>query len=234
MVLLKDMLKLLRLPLITAAVIAAIILITISTREYLGMNGRESIPVLSQRVILYFDQEGYNAPEQEVLASLVYEYQHNIPNSGKDSEEYKAYFKYLREYLAKDGVDLTAEEAKAATAKIRNFGSAIYHEKGVDIKDMSIDGKAATIYLAQKIYEICGLEISFNLDGSINLVKDTAGVALYQTPSAGNKVRIQMNVLMITLACIAAAFGGCLMISRKNHLFKEKNTYEPAEEKLYA
>lgn len=222
------------LPVITISFLIAIFAIVIIAKGSLKTYDEISIPVLSSNQEQLLDNEELNTSERSILSKLMSGIEWFDDQQVLDSSINSTYIKYLKEYLSKPGIDLDIMIASEVEDQIKSLYSIMYMEKQSNFKHMSVDGRGVAIYLSKQIYELCGLNISFGMEGDIVQISEGTGNVMYNKEKSKNQVDFQLNTLLITFGCVIMLLSICIIISKKNHLFLKEDYYEEYEEKKYA
>lgn len=215
-------------PLISVCVLFFIVCIEIVAGS-LGTKDDISIPVISGNNEISENSE-LNESEKVILNMLSSRILLKDTKSITADNEYTIYVKYLHNYLSSTGVTLSSSKAYEALNKIIELNAIINIEHVSSFNKMSVDGKELALNLAQKIYDLCGLKLNYDIHGNINQILDQSGNFIYQNENTVQNTGIQFKALMITLVVIMILLGLCILIARKNQLFIKEVTYDGFKE----
>ena len=99
---------------------------------------------------------------------------------------------------------------------------------------MSIEGRKFIIHIYEEIYNLCGLNITFDAESNIEKIVDQSGAVIYQNTGAQSQPQIHIDALIITSTFILVLITLCFIIARKNQLFIKGGRYDGFDEKEYA
>ncbi len=225
--------KRIMLPFITMCAIIAVMCIE-TLAGGLSTKDEISIPALSGSTGSIYteliEDKELNEPEKVILNLLTSESDSQESEELTDSIGYGAYVKYLHNYLSSSGVTLSSSKAYEALNKIIELKAVINIEQESSFNKMSVDGRELAINLSQEIYDACGLKLSCDIQGNITCISDKAGNLIYLNPKTIQNAGIRLDALMITLAVIMVLLGICIIIARKNQLFKKEEAYDGFQE----
>lgn len=151
-----------------------------------------------------------------------------------DTEEYNTYKSQLKSYLESAGVNLSDSTAKDTIGKIIQLNAIMDMENEFNINKMSIDGREMAICLTQEIYGLCGLKLSYNIQGDMVKITDKAGEKTFFKNSYSEQAGFQTNVFAGTVVIILFLILLVFNIAKKNQLFVKDVKYDGFNEKGYA
>jgi hypothetical protein len=151
--------------------------------------------------------------------------------SNKEDGDFPVYVKALSDYLISSEQNLSKTKEQQITSKITDLLNLMMLEKKVSFKNMSLDGRDLAVQLAEEIYELCGLEISYDFYGNIVRISDQADHMIYQKSSAYGKNQFHLSKFLFILLVIALLFGNCIVITINNQLFNKGVGYERFKKK---
>lgn len=150
------------------------------------------------------------------------------------TEEYNTYKNQLKSYFERDNVNVKDSITQDIVNKIIQLNAIMDMENEFDINKMSLDGRELAIRLSQEIYDMCGLKLSYNMQGEIIRITDKTGKDTFFKNSAYGKAEFQGEVLAVTVAAILFLILLCISIAKKNQLFVKDVKYDGFNEKGYA
>jgi hypothetical protein len=151
-----------------------------------------------------------------------------------DTKEYSTYKKELKKYLESNDVNLNNSIAQNTVNKIIQLNTIMDMENEFNINKMSLDGRELAIHLTQEIYELCGLKLSYNMQGDIITITDKAGKNTYFKNSSNQKADFQGEVFIGSVVLILLLIFLVFSIAKKNQLFVKDVKYDGIGEKGYA
>ncbi len=180
-------------------------------------------------------QEEINPYEMTIINKISYGNTIENNNSNlEDEKEYYIYVKYLKDYLSTAGVDIDKAQADQIVGKTLDLVKIMTLEQNNCFHKMSLDGREIAIQLAKEIYELCGLEITFDLKGNILQISDNSECTIYQNKSSKQHNKFQIKIFLIILLIIILMFGNCVFIAKKNKIFVKGGEYDGLKNKGYA
>ncbi len=177
-----------------------------------------SISAISGNMEILKDDE-LNESEKIILNMLTGNVQIKDTRQFAEDNEYAVYIKYLHNYLGSPGVTLSSSKAYEVLNKIIELNAIMDIEQEISFSKMSVDGKELAINLSKEIYDVCGLKLTYDIQGNINQIIDKSGRFIYLSEITVQDAGIRLDALMITLAVIMILLGLCIIIARKNQLF---------------
>lgn len=179
--------------------------------------------------------EGINQYEKTIINRISYGLNIVGDNSTrKDEIEYTIYIQYLKEYLGTSEVDIEKAQADQMVDKILDLTNIMTLEQNNCFHKMSLDGREMSIQLAKEIYSLCGLEITFDLQGNIVQISDDLDSIIYQNKASNQQAKFQINIFLIILLIIMLMFGNCVLIAKKTKLFIKGGGYDGFKKNRFA
>ena len=189
--------------------------------------------MISQTFILP-KMEGLNPSEKLILEMLVRQYDGVEPSNAAIGQTEYLYYDSLKDYFGNQDY----KPGKMDMMELENLIQAkedifrLEHEASLD--KMSLDARDLMLYIDQKIYEICGLSITFTTDSQIEQIRETSGRILYQLAEQTQQSSFHMGALLTVMITILLLLGICIAVSRKNRLFIKEVVFDGFDEKEYA
>lgn len=150
------------------------------------------------------------------------------------SKTYYIYTVYLKNHLSDTDLRLSEDTYQQLQKKTDELIRVIGIEKECDFNKMSLDTRAVSIDIAKKIYELCGLSLTTDMDGLIEQISDRSGNVLYDGMKELPVYHIQIYVLAAVLIIQLILLLIILVYVKKNHLFKKEDNFDEFNEKRYA
>ena len=217
-------------PLLMRLIIVFIICFIVFARALANPDHKEtSIPVWS--TVSGINQEVRAETEEDVVNYLskflrLLELQEN----GKRKEVlYGLLLNKLRDRIT----DMPDENLELLFNRVTHIQMILDQEKRGEFMNMSLEGRQLILYIFNDIFELSGFQVTINLDGEIEKITDSMGVLMYshaQTDLSG----IQGKELVIVLSIILLALLVCILIAKKNQLFRKEVAYDGLNKKQYA
>lgn len=197
-----------------------------------SQENRASIPAVSTSVILS-GEEGFNSSEQRILEMLVRQYGEVPYNTGGWNTEY-LYYQCLKNYFSR----CDYKPDNACLMELENLIQArddiFVLEQEVELSKMSLDARNLMIYIDKRIYELCGLSVSFTADHQIEQIEEASGSILYRLAEQPQQSSFQLKALLFVILVILMLMVICIVISRKSRLFMKEVDLGGFDEKEYA
>ncbi len=188
-----------------------------------------SIPVWS--MVSGMDQDVRVETEENVINQLEVIVPFLKLQENRRSKE--ALFDLLLKNLRDQVIGMSDEKLELLYKRVMDIQMIIKQEKSVEIQNMSIEGRRLIFYIINEIFELSGYQITINLDGKIEKISDSSGELVYsytQSDLSG----VQGKGLVIVLSIIFLALLVCILIAKKNQLFRKDVIYDGLNEKQYA
>jgi len=211
-------------PLLTICILFAIVCIVVIARGKLTTNEEKSIPALTNDIVLLENDE-LSTSERVVITSLLSGVELIDSQQDVKDNNYRMYVNYLKEYLSSSGVDLSTTNANKVVDDIKGINAIISLEKESNFMKMSLDGRGVAIHIFEKVYQLCGLKLVYNMQGTIIRISDVLGNFIYVKDIPVTRAGFQFNALVMTIVVLAALYSLCIMIAKKNQLFMKEEVY---------
>ncbi|GEM_PF-6711113 len=222
-------------PVLSVILVAVLIcFIVIAKGLTRGDSAEATVPVLSAGTLSNASEQ--IEPEQDVLTMLreVLHPSERVGQAGRKEKQATIYYEILKNYLSGDGIELTNQQAKMIDDNIVSIHEILTNEEKVDYTQLSYDGKRVVFYLLKQIYDICGLQLTGNMEDNIETITQQSGIILYNNNLAGDQSNLQIDALIIILLLLVILFIICLLIARKHQLFNKEEKRDGFDEERFA
>lgn len=194
------------------------------TESIMGISNTSKIP----------DGKGLNESEQLILALLTRSNGGLEPAFGEEEHTEYDYYNYLKDYFTYSECMLSASELRQLEELIQERDEIFRLEQEKVVSKMSLDARELIIYIEERIYELCGLTITFTVDSQIERIEEHTGNIIYQLSVSPQQSTFHMDIFIIVLLSILVLLGICVAVARKNQLFIKEVKYGGFDEKEYA
>lgn len=166
------------LPLISISVLFAIMCIIGIARGSLATYDeiRTSTVVTNKEIL---DNEMLNESEKIIINMLKNEMKLQNTETDIINSDQSIYVKYFEKHLSSPEIQLRKEKADEVVDLLKSMNRIMNLEKENDLKKMSIDGRGIAINIYEQIYELCGVEIIYSMEGDIVQITDCSENLLY-------------------------------------------------------
>lgn len=217
-------------PLLTAGILAFIICFVFFARGLASpVSKLASIPVMSMGLITVDETEKSDEQLLEAQLSGVLKV-FDIRESNADNESVSD---LMLNELHNSAVDISEDNLLQLQDRMSELQEVIRLEGGNEFKNMSLEGRRLIIYIAKEIFVLYGYRLNVNLDGDIEKISDLSGGIVY-SHSQLNFSEIQFKGLAIVISFVFIALLLCILIAKKNQLFKKDVRYDGLNKKRYA
>lgn len=199
----------------------------------LVLKSKNNAPVITNEISIPVNLN-MNPIENEIF-SMILANEVVIPNyDRKDNKLHNIYIQVLARQLSSNQIDLGELQLENVKGLISQLNNTISNDDRNNTNNMSFISKCVISSVAQNIYEQCGLTLDYNLDGEIQQVKDTNGNIMYEISK--NKVNsgVQWNLLFAVILICFILISICIIISKRNQLFKKGGFYHGFKENEFA
>lgn len=219
----------------SAMLFSVILLILCSEAVAESLNQKQEINIPAISISQEFNEDKQlNESEKLVLSLLTAVFPSPDSSHPKKNGSLGIYEEYLQRYLSSSETRLTSSKTREVLNKIMELEAVLNLEKVNNYNEMSVDGRELAIKISKEIYKACNLKVYYNMQGSITRITDQADNLLYLNPDTlQHTVRdngIRLDILIITLSVLCILFLLCVMIARKNQLFKKEVGYDGFKE----
>lgn len=217
-----------------AGILLGICIIVVIARSIVNnQENRASIPVMSASLI-FSGKEGFNSSEQRILEMLVRQYGGEEPNNtGTWNTEY-LYYHSLKIYFSRCDYRPDTTCLMELENLIQARDDIFVLEQEVDLSKMSLDARNLMVYIYKRIYELCGLSVSFTADHQIEQIEEGSGSILYRPAEQPQQSSFQLKTLLFVILINLMLMALCIVISRKSRLFMKEVDLGGFDEKEYA
>jgi hypothetical protein len=153
-------------------------------------------------------------------------------SGGKNNSEF-TYKNYLKEYLQQD-IYLTSEVSAKLSEELLQLINLLEMENKTDLKTMSLDSRELGIHLLQDIYKTCGLKLYADYFGQVVKITDTKGNLLYQEKETTGQEQFRLKALLCILILLLTLFVICILLAKKNQLYRKEGTFDVQKKEGYA
>ncbi len=183
--------------------------------------------------LIRLNEKGLNLSEISILRTLYRVLDISDLSLEEDSSTGAIYFIQLKKQLCREGIDIEKPVASKIIGLIEDINRIMIMEKIREPEKMSIDGREVATYIAKQIYKLCGLNLTYNMEGEIIGITDLSGEEFYSRNQTIPD-KINLYALAITLSSITVLMIICVIISKKNQLFIKDVKYDGFKEKRFA
>ncbi len=219
---------------ILGGILLCICMIVIVARAIVNnQESKESIPAVS-KTVFYSETEGFNPSEQRILEMLLRQYGGTEPSSIETGLTEYLYYDCLRDYFCRYDYQPGKTDMMELENLIQARDDIFGLEQEVNLGKMSLDARDLIIYIDKRIYELCGLSITFTAGNQIEQIWEASGNTLYQLVEQPQQSTLQIDAILIVTISILLLFIICIAISRKNKIFVKEVDLSGFDEKEYA
>ncbi len=204
------------LPLITLVVLCSISCIIVVARTDIRTAAatNRAAAIYSN---LIFSRE-FNNNERNILCELYSMVSIQPDLSRPQTSVHSKLIYYLKEYLGSTGIDLGSPEAQKISNRIHILNRIFLLEDNRDIVRMTLDAKGIAINTMQEIYQLCGLNLTFDLKGDIEKITGPDGTVIYQSGNQIQKAGFHIGALLITVSLIILLLTMITVIVKRRQL----------------
>ncbi|HWT26726.1 MAG TPA: hypothetical protein VN131_02200 [Mobilitalea sp.] len=218
--------------LLTIGILVVIISFISITKVSLGAyHDKPEQPIVMDNSAFTYN-EGLNTSEQDILTLLHSVINSPVPDEG--NHNVSLYYNSLQLYLSSSKTNISPETAIQVKDTIIKLQDIIEIENKSDITKMSFDGRKIAIYLLERIYDLCNLNIVYNSAGDIERISNQTGKIIYNNGVPLTTMGYNLDALVITLVTIVILLGCCILIAKKNQLFSKDVIYDGFDEEGFA
>lgn len=214
------------LPLITISILLAIVCMILigrgSISAYEGFktysanktNGQANSLVMNRNNEI-LDNENLNDTEKTILKMLKDQMDQQSIQSDMAENDQMIYYNSLIDYFNNKDVNLSTAHMDEMVKLIH---SLVRIEKESSFSKMSLDGREAAISISKRIYKLCGLKISYTLQGDILQITDNTKAFLYDRDNSNLHADLNLLGCTIVLFLWMVLLLVCIILAKKNHL----------------
>jgi hypothetical protein len=219
---------------ITIIVIFAVVCVIAISRKSMEKRSDEAAAVFSAQNGPDFEG-AYNETELQILKLLADSPRlTNSIGSGLDNSWSLTHYYTLADYFNRCDIILNSHDVDRIGKLIRGETEILQFETVPDLNRISLDGRKFILYIYEEIYNLCGLNITFDSENNIGKITEENGVVIYQRNVDKNQQVLHPEALFITVFLIISLTALCFIIAKKNQLFIKGGRYDGFDEKEYA
>jgi hypothetical protein len=218
-----------------AGILLGICMIIVVAR--LIVNSQEnkgSVPAMSKAVFFIPGGDSFNPSEQQILEMLIGQYGGEEPINTETGDVEYLFYHCLKNYFIRDDYKPDKVDLMELENLIQARDDIFVLEQVVDLSKMSLDARDLMIYIDKRIYELCGLSVTFTVDNHIEQIQEASGSILYQLNEQSLQSTFQLQALLVVMLINSILIAICIVISRKNKLFIKEVDFGGFDEKEYA
>lgn len=216
-------------PRVTACILIFMICFIFISRGFAGSWHEDRIPAMSRTLITGDETRHSTYQDLEIqLSNILQLFDLNESNS-----DHKTLKIILKEDMLDKKIDFSEEDMLRLQDSLLDLQEIIRLEEVGEFKKMSLEGRKVIIYLTKEIFELYGFRLAVSIDGRIEKILDSAGNLVYSAPQL-SLMDNQLKGLAIVISIVILALLLCILLAKKNQLFKKEVIYDGLNKKRYA
>lgn len=205
------------LPLISIIVLFTIVCIIAITRGSLIISDdiKTSATVTTKKIL---ENVNLNDSEKIIINMLKNKMKQQNTQEDMKSETHSTYIDCLESYLSSSDKNLSKEKCYEVVELIKSINVIMTIEKENDFKKMSLDGREVATHICEQIYQLCGLNIIYALDGDIVQITDNSGNFLYNNENSSVRGKFSIYKFVIVFIIWFFLLSICFVLAKTNQL----------------